>query len=216
VTPRLHLLRSAPLFAALTAVAVLGTAPTAQAARGDNGTVKVHRTGVPVPDSRDNPTVCAFYLDAFKFDSARQVSWHVDQRWPNGTLPNVLTGSITLAKGVGHTGTLGLLNGRYTIFWKVTGEKGKAKQKVFSVACPSSNGPRKPVHHHLGPRHLHRPRHHHGQLPGGIEAGGGGTVKGPDTAELVGGAGLLIGGVAGSGALMMRRRRSTPRRRPER
>ncbi len=104
-------------------------------APGDNGDVKIHASTTPVNDTRNEPKVCVFYLDAFNFDGLQEVSWTIDQQPPTGT-KQVLSGSITLDQnGNGHTGDMTLPNGHYKLTWTFVGEKGKAKFKVFMVDC---------------------------------------------------------------------------------
>jgi hypothetical protein len=110
------------------------------AAKGDNGTVKIHRSTTPVTDRRNQPHVCVFYLDAFGFDPAQSVSWQIKSWPPTGNRTVVLSGTLTMdSSGNGHTGDLTLPNGHYKLFWTFTGENGRAKQKVFWVKCPSTS-----------------------------------------------------------------------------
>src|SRR5215813_10779983 len=105
---------------------------------GDNGTVKIHNSATPVPDRRNEPHVCVFYLDAFGFDPGQSVSWQIKSWPPTGNRSVVASGTLTLdSSGNGHTGNMTLPNGHYKLFWTFAGENGKAKHKVFWVACPS-------------------------------------------------------------------------------
>lgn len=171
--------------AASGAVLALGVAPSAQAAPGDNGDVKVHGSTTALTDQRNEPKVCSFYLDAFNFDTVRQVSFTVDQQWPTGR-KQVLAGGITLANGTGHTEHFILPNGRYKLNWAFQGEKGRAKHKVFRVACQAKVPP--------------------GPMPsGGVAAGGGGSVRSADLSEVAAGSALLAI-AAGLGLRSFRRR----------
>jgi hypothetical protein len=115
----------------------LGAPGAALAAPGDNGDVKIHNSGTPVDDPRDEPQVCEFYLDAFDFDGLQSVDWEIDQQPPTGT-GQVRTGSITLdADGNGHTADMTLPDGHYKLVWTWEGENGAGKSKVFTVECPS-------------------------------------------------------------------------------
>ncbi|MEZ0064624.1 hypothetical protein ABIA32_000612 [Streptacidiphilus sp. MAP12-20] len=174
-------------------VAALGlVAPTAAQAKptpipGSNGDVKVHKSTTPVTDERNNPKVCVFYLDAFHFDTLQLVSWHIVHQplKPSGT---VLSGTITLTNGTGHTKNLTLPKGMYKLFWHFAGEKGKDKFKVFRVTCTVGGGG--------------GTNGGGGGLPGGgVAAGLGGSQLGPNLAEVGAGALLVTGGV-----LMIRRR----------
>ncbi|WP_207122593.1 hypothetical protein [Actinocatenispora comari] len=115
----------------------LGAPGAALAAPGDNGDVKIHSSGTPVDDPRDEPQVCEFYLDAFDFDGLQEVSWHIDQQEPTGTA-QVASGTITLdADGNGHTADMTLPSGHYKLTWNWEGEQGAGKSKVFTVECAS-------------------------------------------------------------------------------
>ncbi len=110
-------------------------------APGDNGDVKIHASTTPVDDTRNDPKVCVFYLDAFNFDGLQQVSWKINQQPPTGTA-QVLSGAITLDQnGNGHTGNLTLPNGHYKMTWTFVGEHGRAKFKVFMVDCTGTPSP---------------------------------------------------------------------------
>ncbi|MEU1000991.1 LPXTG cell wall anchor domain-containing protein [Streptomyces tibetensis] len=126
------------------ASAVLLLAPAAHATPpGDNGTVKIHdaSTGEELP--RNEPHVCAFYLDAFGFDGGQKVDWHIDAIPPSENRgETVESGVLTLdAEGGGRTEDLSLADGHYKLFWKFEGEKGSAKHKVFWSDCGDEQGP---------------------------------------------------------------------------
>ncbi|MER6298948.1 hypothetical protein ABT247_05150 [Kitasatospora sp. NPDC001539] len=207
--------RSLLAAATVAAALVLGGAPAALAAPGDNGDVKIHSDTTPVDDTRDEPKVCKFYLDAFNFDTVQQVNWTISQQPPTGTAL-VLAGSITLTNGTGSTGVLTLPDGHYKLEWTFVGENGNAKQKVFDVSCASSSpspspsgspSPSSSPSPSISPSHS--PTHSPGPSPsggphGGVAAGGGGT-SGGGTAEVLGGVALVaaVGGLAVRG---MRRR----------
>jgi hypothetical protein len=104
--------------------------------KGDNGTVKIHRSTTPVTDRRNQPHVCVFYLDAFGFDPGQSVSWQIKSWPPTGDRSVVTSGALALdSKGGGRTGDMTLQDGHYKLFWNFTGEHGFAKQKVFWVSC---------------------------------------------------------------------------------
>jgi hypothetical protein len=114
-----------------------GAGKAAAAGKGDNGTVKIHRSTTPVTDPRNEPHVCIFYLDAFGFDPGQSVSWQIKSWPPTGDRSVVSSGALALdSNGGGFTGDMTLPNGHYKLLWTFTGEHGRAKQKVFWVACP--------------------------------------------------------------------------------
>ncbi len=114
----------------------LSSGTTSAARKGDNGTVKIHRSTTPVTDRRNEPHVCVFYLDAFGFDPGQSVSWQIKSWPPTGNRTVVASGVLTLnSNGGGRTGNKTLANGHYKLFWNFTGEHGSAKHKVFWVNC---------------------------------------------------------------------------------
>ncbi|MFF8608812.1 LPXTG cell wall anchor domain-containing protein [Streptomyces sp. NPDC015346] len=143
------------LISAGTLVAAMATslllAPTASASgnpKGDNGTVKIHDSKTGEELRKNEPKVCSFYLDAFKFDAGQKVVWQI-QAWSNNDKPKgteVNSGAITLDED-GHVRTedMTLPDGQYKLFWDFEGKKGDPKKKVFWVDCePGKNDPPKP------------------------------------------------------------------------
>jgi LPXTG-motif cell wall-anchored protein len=130
------------LVAGAIATAALLTAPVAHATpSGDNGTVKIHDAATDEELRRNEPHVCAFYLDAFGFDGDQQVDWHIESWVPAADVKGetVKSGELALdTKGHGRTDDLSLPNGRYKLFWNFDGEKGSAKHKVFWTDCAES------------------------------------------------------------------------------
>ncbi|CAL9442465.1 LPXTG cell wall anchor domain-containing protein [Streptomyces sp. NPDC003090] len=128
---------------ALVAAAACGLllAPAAHAANGDNGTVKIHDAKTGEELKHNEPKVCEFYLDAFKFDAAQKVTWEI-QAWAKNDADKGTTvkeGTITLdAQGHGRTEDMTLPDGQYKLFWNWEGENGKAKHKVFKTDCPDT------------------------------------------------------------------------------
>ncbi|MCC9307599.1 hypothetical protein LN042_10875 [Kitasatospora sp. RB6PN24] len=128
------------------AVGVLAAATTAllccpapaHAAPGDHGDVKIHMSTTPPRSQLDEAKVCSFYLAAFGFDTVQLVSWTVDQLPPTGTV-QVLTGSLVIINGNGHTNDLKLRDGRYRLSWTFAGETGGARHKDFDVDCAGSS-----------------------------------------------------------------------------
>ncbi|MFJ1751827.1 hypothetical protein [Kitasatospora sp. NPDC088134] len=201
----------------------------AHAAPGDNGDVKIHRTGTSTEDQNDEPKVCSFYLDAFNFDTVQKVTWHIDQQPPTGNTPNVRSGEITLSGGHGYTPTVTpqLPDGHYELFWNFEGEHGAAKHKVFMADCPTPSGSPSPVGggnpgsspspsasaspsggSSNGPGGSATPSVPGRTPQGGVAAGAGGASHGTNPAEVAVG-GALIAGVAW---LLVRRTRNRSRR----
>ncbi|MEV7117415.1 hypothetical protein [Kitasatospora griseola] len=216
---RLRALRAGVLLGAA-ALPLAAPAAPAFAAPGDNGDVKIHSTGVPFNDPRDEPKVCKFYLDAVNFDTVQLVSWEIDQQQPPGT--RTLSGSIVLSGGTGHTTNLSLPNGTYKLIWNFVGETGQAKQKVFAVDCgagaqnspppvpPAQQGHSAEQHPQSAEQQGHSapPQVHQGHVPkGGVAAGEGGGSHGLNPAEIAVGGALLAGG----GWLVARRLRRSRR-----
>jgi len=125
------------------AAPIIQTVPRGAAAAapsGDNGTVKIHNSTTPVTDRRNEPHVCVFYLDAFGFDPGQSASWTIKSWPPTGNRTVVASGTLMLdSHGNGHTGNMTLPNGHYKLFWTFAGENGKAKHKVFWVACATTS-----------------------------------------------------------------------------
>jgi len=124
---------------AVAASAVLCLPAAAHAtAPGDNGTVKIHDSATGEELRRNEPHVCTFYLDAFGFDRAQQVDWHIEAWAPTAGVKGetVRSGALTLdGEGHGRTADLTLPDGHYKLFWTFAGEKGSAKHKVFWTDC---------------------------------------------------------------------------------
>ncbi|MFF6993960.1 hypothetical protein ACFY93_03210 [Streptomyces sp. NPDC008313] len=124
--------------AVLAGLTVAGTAwigaPAAFAAPGDGGDLRIHRVGTPVGVPRDDARVCRFYLDATNFDGAGSTTYTIVAQPP---LPNTptLSGTLTLAAGVGHTEPLALAEGQYKLTWTVAGVGIPQTEKIFRVEC---------------------------------------------------------------------------------
>jgi len=140
--------RTAALTGAAAALVLTGAVSASASAspKGDDGTVKVHRSATSPDDPRDEPHVCGFYLAGFRFDGGQQVTWRIVSWPPTGDRKQVLAGALTLgADGHGRTADLSLPDGHYKLSWTFTGEHGRAKQKVFWVRCPGTPPPRRPT-----------------------------------------------------------------------
>ncbi|MEU0175555.1 LPXTG cell wall anchor domain-containing protein [Streptomyces massasporeus] len=126
------------------ASAVLLLAPAAHATPpGDNGTVKIHDASTGEELRRNEPHVCAFYLDAFGFDGGQRVDWHIDAIPPSENKgETVESGALTLdSQGHGRSEDLSLPDGHYKLFWNFESEKGSAKHKVFWTDCEDEQEP---------------------------------------------------------------------------
>ncbi|MFG2114612.1 LPXTG cell wall anchor domain-containing protein [Streptomyces sp. NPDC048718] len=131
------LISAATVVSSVTAASLL-LAPVASAtgkAKGDNGTVKIHDAKTGEELMQNEPHVCAFYLDGFKFDAAQKVSWSIKGQAPTKDLQGT-SGSLTMdASGHGRTDDLKLPNGHYKLTWNFAGENGNGKHKAFWVDC---------------------------------------------------------------------------------
>ncbi|MFI9258878.1 LPXTG cell wall anchor domain-containing protein [Streptomyces sioyaensis] len=138
-----------PLVSAGTLTAAVAAAlllcPSAYAtAPGDNGTVKIHDAKTGEELRKNEPHVCTFYLDAFGFDGAQQVDWHIEAWAPTADVKGetVKSGSLTLdGEGHGRTQDQSLPDGHYKLFWNFDGEHGRAKHKVFWTDCKDRSQP---------------------------------------------------------------------------
>ncbi|WP_314224219.1 hypothetical protein [Streptomyces zaehneri] len=137
---------------ALTVLAAAGftclSAPSAVAV-GEAGDIRIHREQVPPGVSKDDPVACRFYLDAANFGELQTVAYTIKARPPAPDTATV-SGNITLTQGAGHTDTLGLAEGSYTLEWTITPPVASPKVKVFKINCPErqreGNGsPNRPI-----------------------------------------------------------------------
>lgn len=131
------------VLSAVAAAAFLAVPSAHATAPGDNGTVKIHDATTGEALRKNEPHVCAFYLDAFGFDAVQQVDWHIEAWAPTAETKGetVKSGEITLdADGHGRTDDLSLPDGHYKLFWNFDGENGAAKHKVFWTDCEEEDG----------------------------------------------------------------------------
>ncbi|MER6958289.1 hypothetical protein [Streptomyces sp. NPDC000618] len=141
---------------ALTVLAAAGftclAAPSATAV-GEAGDIRIHREQVPPGVSKDDPVACRFYLDAANFADLRSVSYTIQAKPPTEGTATV-TGTINLTQGAGHTDTLGLAEGSYTLSWDLPSASGgvvaSTRVKVFRINCREegrggSRGPNRPI-----------------------------------------------------------------------
>ncbi|NEB02196.1 hypothetical protein [Streptomyces sp. SID13726] len=180
--------RVAALTALTAGAAVLLAAPSAVAAPGDQGVVRVLPAGTGATGHLGQPKVCRFYLDASRFDGATAINWTVA---PTNTMADskaTLTGVVNFANGAGASGNLVLPAGQYRLTWKVAGPQGVVgRPTVFKLDCKDRTG-------RSGPH-------------GGPPAGGGGLAR-EDAFTPVAGA-AAVGLVAVGGVTWFRLRRRT-------
>ncbi|MFJ9539386.1 hypothetical protein ACIRPX_19265 [Streptomyces sp. NPDC101225] len=203
--------------AALTVLTAAGAswfaATAAVAAPGDGADIRIHNERVPYGVSKDDPEVCKFYLDAANFGTVASVNYTITAQPPLPTAATV-SGTISLAGGAGHTDTLGLADGRYTLQWTIPPTLPGAaatppKEKVFTVSCHGRNdrgqqGPNRTIEDH-GPG----AGHEGGGPKGGVHAGGGGlvdTVQSYTPLSAAAGVGLVAVGGAVYVRTLIRRR----------
>ncbi|MGC0331466.1 LPXTG-motif cell wall-anchored protein [Streptomyces sp. SAI-170] len=136
-------MRTFPRVGAVCAVAVaaLLAAPSAHA-DGDNGTVKIHDASTGEELMKNEPHVCSFYLDGFKFDGAQEIDWRIEAIPPSSDKgETVKSGTLTLdAEGHGRSDDMTLPDGHYKLWWNFDGENGSAKHKVFWTDCEDEEG----------------------------------------------------------------------------
>ncbi|WP_128374544.1 hypothetical protein [Streptomyces cavernae] len=106
----------------------------------NKGDIKIHKTGTPFSDERDEPKVCGFHLAAFGFGSAEGATWAIEPH-PAGSGGDGLDGALPLRSGTGHTLPLSLPDGRYKLTWRITGGSGVGRSKTFTVDCTESETP---------------------------------------------------------------------------
>jgi hypothetical protein len=200
--------------AALTVLTAAGAswfaAPAAFAAPGDGADIRIHEEHVPYGVSKDDPEVCRFYLDAANFGDVASVSYTITAQPPLPTAATV-SGTISLAGGAGHTDTLGLADGRYSLTWTFTPTPPPGavpvtpRQKIFTVDCHNRRG------HDKGEQGPARTIEDHGAAgghegggpKGGVHAGGGGLVDGVQSYSPLGAA-AGVGLIAVGGAVYVR------------
>ncbi|OIK03835.1 hypothetical protein [Streptomyces monashensis] len=197
--------------AALAAVGASWVAAPHAAAQGENGDIRVHSVGVPYGVTKDEPTVCKFYLDAVNFDILPNIPYIIQAQPPLPTAATV-TGVITLAGGAGHTDAIGLTDGQYKLTWVAAGA---VKEKLFRVNC--HEGRHDDEHGANGQIEDHRDHHEqdgpgwdgrdrHDPPRGGVHAGGGGLVDTAAAYSPVAAAGA-VGLSAVGGVIYLRRSR---------
>lgn len=125
------------LFTAL--LMVLAMAAPVAAAKGNDGTVKIHNgAGEAEPIIQNEPHVCDFHLHFFFSDAGQTGNWWIQSWPPTGNKTTVLSGTyLSDANGEYRDPAVGshaLPNGHYKLFW--TGDPStQIKHKVFWVDC---------------------------------------------------------------------------------
>ncbi|SHI29898.1 hypothetical protein [Streptomyces sp. 3214.6] len=187
---------------ALTVLAAAGftclSAPTAVAV-GEAGDIRIHREQVPPGVSKDDPVACRFYLDAANFGELTTVAYTIKARPPAPDTATV-TGNIALTDGAGHTDTLGLAEGSYTLEWSIAAVPGtpavpSPKVKVFKINCKenqadgikhdANQGPNRPITD--DGREAVGPNSQGGGQSGGGQSGSGQSGRGQDDRQQGGG-----------------------------
>ena len=136
----LHTRHFAKLLGLLTALAmVLAVAAPVAAAKGNDGTVKIHNgSSEAEPIIQNEPHVCDFHLHFFFSDAGQTGSWWIQSWPPTGNKSTVLSGTY-LSDASGEyrdpaVGSHSLPDGHYKLFW--TGSPStQIKHKVFWVDC---------------------------------------------------------------------------------
>src|SRR6266566_6814210 len=146
---RTLLLALSALIAAASAVLLGFSGGTAGAvpagSGGNNGTVKIHEgPGEPSPETKNEPRVCTFHVDAMFLDPGQEVTFVIRVWRPTSSDGKiVLTGAITAdGSGGGRApveGAYSLPDGHYRLVVD-TGEGARIedKHKVFWVECETS------------------------------------------------------------------------------
>ncbi|MFI1716032.1 hypothetical protein [Streptomyces litmocidini] len=221
--PTRALLRATLATLALSAV-TLGGAPTAFAAPGDDGDVKVHQAATGDTDPVNEPRVnCPFKFAALNFDGLSSITYSVfpqPGQPGNGDQPVLGPAAVSIdpVSGNGATGLLRLPIGMYKVEWTWEGKNGAPKSKVFNVitACDNNgnggngnggngnggNGNGGNGNGGNGGGHGHgRPPH------GPVGAGGGGSAQlAAEDSSAFGVGAAVAAGLAGTAGLVLIRR----------
>jgi hypothetical protein len=124
-----------------------GFAPVAHADEeppGNKGTVKVHETGTPDDDRREEPKLCDFRIVGFGFPEDAELAVHIDGHGGPNAGPDTFDATVTSAQlsDAGDWAIDGptLADGMYKLYVENTTAPGGAKQKVFKIDCPEVSG----------------------------------------------------------------------------
>lgn len=135
--------------AALIGLSVLGPSALGAAANGNNGTIKIHEQGTPSGSESNDPKVCVFNVEGFKFDAGQTGYLKFSVQGgdgPTGTAAGPFAWGPANASGFYASQYFNLAPGHYkaTLYGKKTGggidlTDVKAKSKVFKVRCESAS-----------------------------------------------------------------------------
>lgn len=111
-------------------------------APGNRGTVKIHRTGTPDDDRRNEPKVCTFRIVGFGFPDDAQLEMSIGGHGG----PNAGDGTFSTSLGSVDDGAFAidgpsLPDGMYKLAVDNTTAPGGSKQKVFKVDCAGTGSP---------------------------------------------------------------------------
>ena len=134
----------------LVAVAAFAIAPLANAAPGNNGTLKVHEKGTPSRTESNDPKVCVFNFEGYGFDEGQAGVIVISSQMNGKDKVGIKQVDMPAANAEGYTETeyVTVPNGHYktTLFGKdVHGtpdynKELKAKSKVIKVQCDGEGG----------------------------------------------------------------------------
>ena len=120
-----------------------GFAPVADADEeppGNTGTVKVHETGTPDDDRREEPKLCDFRIVGFGFPEDAELAVRIEGHGGPNAGPDTFDGTVTSDQltEAGDWAIDGptLADGMYKLYVENTTAPGGAKQKVFTIDCP--------------------------------------------------------------------------------
>jgi hypothetical protein len=107
---------------------------------GNRGTVKVHETGTPDDDRRNEPKLCDFRIVGFGFPEDADLEVHIEGHGgPNAgpdTFDTTVPNSALSDEGDFAIDGPTLADGMYKLYVENTTAPGGPKQKVFKIDCP--------------------------------------------------------------------------------
>lgn len=127
-------------------VAFSATAPAVLA--GNNGTLKVHEVGTPSGTESNDPKVCKFDIEGFKFDAGQVGYLLIEGQGQTSASYGPFEFGPADSEGYYQTQTFNdggvvIADGHYkaTLYGKEDLEDDKAKSKVFKVQCSAQSSP---------------------------------------------------------------------------